>query len=370
MDTDGERRLDWLRLYRSENVGPIGFRKLLGRFGSARAALQALPGLARAGGRARPLRIAPLAEARAELDAVARIGGRLVIEPEPLYPEALRPVADAPPLLIILGNPALLARPAVAVVGARNCSISGRRMAESLARDLADAGFAVVSGMARGIDAAAHAGAGPDRTVAVLAGGADVTYPPENAKLHQAIRERGCVVSEMPPGTEPQARHFPRRNRIISGLARGVVVIEATARSGSLITARFALDQGREVFAVPGFPTDPRAAGPNRLIKDGAALVEGIDDILAVLEGAPQPLFPGFSAPEALAEAPSEDVSPSGDAKEKLLNSLSRAPLPVDVALRECQLSAAEGAAALMELELAGRIERLPGARIALVAAP
>ncbi|MGE4528329.1 MAG: DNA-processing protein DprA [Rhodospirillaceae bacterium] len=372
---DGER-LDWLRLYRSENVGPVAFRRLLARFGSAAAALDALPDLARCGGAKRPVGIASRAAAEAEIAAVAALGGRLLAMPDADYPPLLRAIADAPPLICVLGRAELLQSRCIAVVGARNASTSGCRIAAGFARDLAEMGFTVVSGLARGIDAAAHAGAGAARTVAVMAGGADVAYPRDNAALHAKIRAEGCVVSEMPPGVEPQARHFPRRNRIVSGLAEGAVVVEATARSGSLITARLAAEQGREVMAVPGSPADPRSAGPNRLIKDGAVLVETAADAAAALSRpAPDDFFSGFgeAAEEVLPSrfsAPADDLKSATEKRRMLLESLTTAPLPVDAALRQCQLSAAEGAVALLELELAGRIEHLPGQMIALIPDP
>ena len=377
-DLTDEERIDWLRLTRSENVGPMAFRRLLARFGTAEAALSALPDLAHSGGAKRAVVVASRAQALHEIDAIAAIGGRILTLRDREYPALLREISDAPPLVVVLGTTALLNRPSVAIVGARNASTHGARFAHRLAADLAERGYAVISGFARGIDAAAHAGAGSGATVAVMAGGADVVYPRENAKLYDAIRTEGCIVSEMPPGTEPQARHFPRRNRIVSGLASGVVVVEATVRSGSLITARLAAEQGREVMAVPGFPADPRASGPNTLIKDGASLVETAEDVIAALAQPTipvQPSLPGF-AEEVEAPLPSRfagtETTPQTRAEryERLLNSLTTAPLPVDVALRECQLSAAEGAVALLELELAGRIERLSGQMIARVPTP
>jgi DNA processing protein len=372
-DLSDQERRDWLRLYRSENVGPVAFRRLLSRFGSAAAALSALPDFARCGGAKRPIAVAAAALAERELAEIGRLGGRLLALPDADYPEALRALSDAPPVLCALGRVELLRAPCVALVGARNASTHGLRMAAKLAHDLAAMGYVVVSGLARGIDAAAHAGAGAASTVAVMAGGADFVYPRDNQRLYDEIRERGCIVSEMPPGIEPQARHFPRRNRIVSGLTLGVVVVEATTRSGSLITARLAAEQGREVMAVPGFPADPRAAGPNRLIKDGAALVEGAEDVAAALA---RPRVPTLFEPAGESEEPpipsrfsasdGNDGSPE-TRRERLLESLTTAPLPVDVALRRCQLSAAEGAVALLELELAGRIERLPGQMIALI---
>ncbi|MBK3735627.1 DNA-protecting protein DprA, partial [Azospirillum brasilense] len=256
-------RFDWLRLIRSENVGPITFHRLLERFGGAGAALEALPDLAKRGGRTKPLRIAPKADIDRELAANDRIGARLLFSCEPDYPEPLAALDDAPPVVSVLGHPHLLRRRAVALVGARNASMNGKKFAERLARDLGEAGLLVVSGMARGIDTAAHAGALGSGTAAVVAGGADVVYPPENQALYRDIVQQGVVIAESPVGTTPQARHFPRRNRLISGLSLGVLVVEAALRSGSLITARMALEQGREVMAVPGSPLDPRCQGTN-----------------------------------------------------------------------------------------------------------
>lgn len=382
--TENER-IDWLRLIRSENVGPITFRQLLRRFGSAAAALEALPELARRGGRARPLRLCPREAAEREIAALARAGGRLLAAAEPDYPEALAAVEDAPPLLSLLGDPGLLARRAVAMVGARNASTNGRRLAETIARDLGAAGLVVVSGLARGIDTAAHRGGLAGGTIAVLAGGVDVPYPPENEELHRAIAGRGLVVAEQPPGTQPLARHFPRRNRLISGLALGVLVVEAAPRSGSLITARLALEQGREVMAVPGSPLDPRCRGTNSLIRQGAALIESAADVLeqigGALGGAPaDAVRPGFGEtgadrtaetremardPAASAESPAEsDISA---ARAELEVQLGAAPVKVDELYRHCQISAPVLRIALLEMELAGRLERLPGNRVSLL---
>ena len=281
-----EERIDWLRLIRSENVGPRGFRSLLRYFGSARAALAQLPELARRGG-AGTLRICSRSEAERELDAARALGICLIGLGEPEYPARLAEIDDAPPLIAVRGKSSALVRPMVAMVGSRNASAAGAKIAAQLARDLAAAGFVVVSGLARGIDAAAHRASLASGTVAVLAGGHDRIYPAEHAPLVDAILEDGAAVSEMPLGWEPRARDFPRRNRLISGLSVGVVIVEAAQRSGSLITARFALEQGREVFAVPGSPLDPRAQGANSLIKQGATLVtEAADVITAIYEPA------------------------------------------------------------------------------------
>ena len=278
-----EERLDWLRLIRSENVGPRTFRALVNHFGSAGAALAALPDLGRRGGASRPTSVYPRPDAERELMAAARQGITYVALGEAGYPVRLQTIDDAPPLLAVRGNSGALAHPIVGIVGARNASASGVKFAQLIARQLGEAGFVIVSGLARGIDAAAHRAALASGTVAVLAGGHDRIYPPEHAELAQALLADGAAVSEMPLGWEPRAHDFPRRNRLISGLALGVVVIEAAQRSGSLITARFALDQGREVFAVPGSPLDPRAQGTNSLIKQGATPVTEAADVIEVL---------------------------------------------------------------------------------------
>ena len=370
-ELDPQERLDWLRLARTETVGPVTFYALLRRFGSARASLQALPRLSR------PVVAMSLRDVEAELAALARLGARLVCWGEPDYPAALATVEDAPPVLTVLGNPALLQMPIVAVVGARNASANGRRIASELSAGLGEAGIVVGSGMARGIDAAAHLGALHSGSVAVVAGGADIVYPEENRGLYDALVERGVVIAELPLGTEPQARHFPRRNRIISGMARGVVVVEAAAKSGSLITARFALEQGREVFAVPGSPLDPRSRGCNDLLRNGATLTETAADILAQLgpflqsempaprprERALQPRLPLAAAAPNLSAIPQ---IPEDAALELLMEKLSPTPVAVDELVRQCHLSAASIATLLLELELAGRIERHPGNLVSL----
>ena len=370
-ELDPQERLDWLRLARTETVGPVTFYALLRRFGSARASLQALPRLSR------PVVAMSLRDVEAELTALARLGARLVCWGEPDYPAALATVEDAPPVLTVLGNPALLQMPIVAVVGARNASANGRRIASELSAGLGEAGIVVGSGMARGIDAAAHLGSLDTGSVAVVAGGTDIVYPEENRGLYDALCERGAIVAELPLGTEPQARHFPRRNRIISGMARGVVVVEAAAKSGSLITARFALEQGREVFAVPGSPLDPRSRGCNDLLRNGATLTETAADILAQLgpflqsempaprprERALQPRLPLAAAAPNLSAIPQ---IPEDAALELLMEKLSPTPVAVDELVRQCHLSAASIATLLLELELAGRIERHPGNLVSL----
>jgi DNA processing protein len=362
-------RLDWLRLLRTENVGPVTFHQLLQRFGSASVALEALPSFARKGGRSAGIKICSRADAEREMAALARAGGRFVAWGEPDYPPALAVIDDAPPLLSVIGDPHLLRRRAIAVVGARNASANGRRLARDLAAELGRNGFLVVSGLARGIDAAAHQGALETGTLAVVAGGIDVVYPEENRPLHEAIAERGAIVAELPVGTEPQARHFPRRNRIISGVSLGVLVVEAALKSGSLITARFALEQGREVFSVPGSPLDPRARGANDLIRGGATLVEGIDDVLNALGGQlSDPRRPAFTRPVTHPLTDGNDTQNQSDAaRAKVLEGLGPSPVLVDELVRQCQLSPGIVATILLELELAGRLERQPGNRVTLL---
>ncbi len=351
-------RLDWLRLYRSENVGPASFFRLIEEFGSASRALEALPELARRGGK-RQIRLYPRDKAEAELAALDRLGAQLLLATESLFPVGLSHLQLCP-LLTLRGDVRLLARPGIAVVGAREASIAGRKIAHGLAADLGEAGFCVISGMARGIDSAAHLGGLASATIAVLAGGVDIVYPRENQRLYEQIVEQGCVVSEMPPGFQPTAAHFPRRNRLIAGLAIATVVVEAHLRSGSLITARFALEQGRDVFAVPGSPLEPRALGPNSLIKQGAALVESAADIIAgVTLTPPAPLI------RAEPKVQIDDNSLSS-AHQKVERCLSVTAVTVDEILRQCQFSSATLSLVLLELELAGRLQRHPDQTVSL----
>ena len=362
-----KERLDRLRLIRSENVGPVTFRALLRRFGSARAAIEALPDLARRGGRSAPLRVCPAAQAEQELGAADRIGARLLSADDADYPEALAAIYDAPPLLYLRGDAALLRRQAVAIVGARNASANGRRLAEDIAHDLGAAAFVVVSGLARGIDHAAHRGSLDSGTVAVVAGGIDIAYPPDNEELQREIAGRGVIVAEMPPGTVPQAKHFPRRNRLISGLSLGVLVVEAALQSGSLITARMALEQGREVLAVPGSPLDPRCRGTNNLLRQGAILAEGAADVLAALAGMSGDIKPppDLQNGQQLSEISQE--FPDDTTFRTVAELLGPAPVMVDELVRQCHLSAPTVRAVLLELELAGRLERHPGNRVSLL---
>jgi len=340
-----EERIDWLRLIRSENVGPRTFGTLLRYYGSARSALKALPGLASRGGAKHPARITPREEAERELAAMRSFGVRLVGLGEPEYPRALARIDDAPPLIAVHGNATLLDRPMVAIVGSRNASAAGAKMAGRLARDLGQAGFAIVSGLARGIDAAAHRASIASGTIAVLAGGLDRIYPPEHADLLESILVDGVALSEMPLGWEPRARDFPRRNRLISGLALGLVVVEAARRSGSLITVRFALEQGREVFAVPGSPLDPRAEGTNGLLKQGATLVTDASDVIAVLE----PILGHKIEPPAPAEeplpAPEPEILPDTEARARVVALLGPTPVALDDLVRLAETPPADRAA-------------------------
>jgi DNA processing protein len=371
--------IDRLRLARAEGVGPVTYRRMLARYGSAAAALDALPALVRAGGQTSAPAIPTPEDAKRELHTLERLDARMIFAGEPDYPPLLALLDDAPAIIAVAGDPALLSERAVAMVGGRNASANGQRMAESLAAELAGS-LVVVSGLARGIDAAAHTGAlQTGRTIAAVAGGLDVPYPPEHADLQHRIAECGAVVTEAPLGTAPQARHFPRRNRIIAGLALGVVVVEAALRSGSLITARVAQDAGRELFAVPGSPLDPRSRGANDLIRQGAHLVETARDILdnlpehPALEGlARVPLFardtpPGFAEPPPAWQEPAESPAELTRTRSQVIDLLGTSPTAVDDVVRRCQFSAAAVMAVLLELELAGRIETLPGNRVALL---
>lgn len=366
--TDAER-LDWLRLIRSENVGPITFFQLLDRFGGAGSALEALPELARRGGRGGRLRIADESAAEREVEGLAAIGARLIACGEDEYPQALAAIADPPPLVAVRGQAHLLKRPTVAVVGARNASANGRRFAQAITRDLGEAGLVVASGLARGIDTAAHEGAVESGTVAVVAGGIDVIYPPENKALYERIVEGGAVIAEERLGMVPQARHFPKRNRLISGVALGVLVVEAAQRSGSLITARLALEQGREVFAVPGSPLDPRCQGTNDLIRRGATLTQSAADVLAELEGMLRQPAAARTRTIPASPEPAVDGRELESARGKIMESLGPTPVQVDEIVRQCQLSPAIVAVVLLELELAGRLDRHPGHQVCLVSA-
>lgn len=372
--TTEDDRVSWLRLLRSRRVGPNTFHRLMADHGSAAAALDALPGIARAAGVA-DYRACPTGVAEAELRAGHAAGARLLTFADAAYPAALRDLPDAPPLLWAMGDPAILSRPAIAIVGARNASSLGLRMARALAADLAAQGYPIVSGLARGIDTAAHRASLGDGTVATMAGGVDVIYPAENAELAARIAESGLRLSEQPPGLAPQARHFPVRNRLISGLARAVVVVEAAAKSGSLITARTALDQGREVMAVPGHPIDARAAGCNMLIRDGATLVRNAADVIEALPRSPEPSQAEMPLAPAPASAPAPAPAPPPSQRtlrdtaalhRQILSRLGPSPLAEDQLIRDLASPAQTVAPALVTLELDGRITRHPGGLVSL----
>jgi len=362
--TSEEDRLLWLRLLRSHRVGPTTFYRLLHEHGSAAAALEALPKVAADAG-VRKYNLFPESQARRELAAGKRAGARLICHSDRHYPASLREIPDAPPLLWARGDLELPARPMIAIVGARNASSLGLRMATRLAATLAEAGLAIASGLARGVDTAAHKASLASGTVAVVAGGVDVVYPSENARLMGDVAEGGLILSEMPPGLKPQARHFPKRNRIISGIARAVVVVEAGARSGSLITARGALDQGREVMAVPGHPLDARASGCNMLIRDGALLVRGADDVLEALGEMPLARSERqITAPPVASEtgAPGRRTLRDTNAlHQEILSRLGPAPIAEDQLARDLSLPARYLSEGLTSLELDGQITRQPG---------
>lgn len=362
------KRIDWIRLIRSENVGPATFIRLLESYQSADKALQAIPELSRRGGRMRPIKIPPRADAVAELEAAHKFGGSVLALCEPAYPQALRMIPDPPPVIMIAGHPNILSKDILAVVGARNASAAALRLTTQFVSQLGASGLVIASGMARGIDTAAHQASLETGTVAVVGGGMDVVYPKENQLLYERIREQGCLVAEQPMGVVPQARHFPRRNRIISGLALGVLVVEAAPRSGSLITARMALEQGREVFAIPGSPLDPRAKGGNNLIRSGAHLVDSSDDILDGLEPIRrQPL----KEPELPFYQPSQSPAPAeselSKSRQTIIDLLSIVAVDINDIIRRSNLPAATVLTILLELELAGRIERHVGNRVSFV---
>ncbi len=357
-------RIDRLRLIRSDNVGPRTFNALIAHFGSAREALEHLPELARRGGASRSGRIFGEEQARAEIAAGEKIGVTLVAPTESTYPPRLATLDDAPPLLGIRGVREAMLRPMIAIVGSRNASGAGLKFAGQLARDLGEAGFVVISGLARGIDQAAHRATVEGGTVAVLAGGHDRIYPPEHGDLLAALLDHGGAISEMPLGHVPRAHDFPRRNRLISGASLGVVVIEAAHRSGSLITARMAAEQGREVFAVPGSPLDPRAAGTNDLIKQGAALVTEASDVINAIQ-------PILARPVVL-EAREDDDAPldfeiDPTVRSSIVALLGPSPVSLDDLIRMSGLSPALVRTALLELELAGRLERHGGGLVTLI---
>lgn len=356
-----EERLDWLRLLRSRRVGISTFFRLMAEHGSAQAALEALPGIAAEAG-VPDYEPCPVESAKAEIEAGYRAGAELIAFGEADYPVSFTELSDPPPLLWVMGRKELLNKPMVAMVGARNASSLGLRMAKRLSADLGAAGQVVVSGLARGVDTAAHTSALETGTVAVMAGGVDVIYPNENAVLAQEIAEKGVRVSEQPMHLQPAARHFPCRNRLISGLARAVVIVEAAAKSGSLITARNALDQGREVLAVPGHPFDARAAGCNMLIRDGATLVRGSDDVIEAIADPEMPVAAAPDQTETFATQPERrSLKETAALHSEILARLGPSPLSEDQLIRDLARSAAEVTPELVTLEIEGRILRQPG---------
>lgn len=372
-DVSKAERLAWLRLYRSQNVGPVTFRRLIAKYKTAEKALEALPELNVRGGGKKKITIYSEEQALKEIASVKKLGGRFCLSCDDDYPDQLRATEDAPAVLTLLGEGDISeVKPIIGVVGARNASLNGRRFTEKLTKALGENNIRTISGLARGIDTAAHTGSLPYQTWAVVAGGVDIVYPKENQKLYDEINSNGgLIIAESPLGVSPRAQDFPRRNRIVSGLSAGVVVVEATVRSGSLITARLAAEQGRDVYAVPGFPGDPRAAGPNKLLKDGAILLERVEDVLEQLaqpRSMPNTLFDRIFEQdlfeddrEVLSEKDHDDV------QDNVLAMLSHVPISVDEIVRTCDVSISGVQSVLLDLEIAGRLERLPGNRVGLI---
>ena len=363
------QRIDWLRLIRTENIGPASFRRLINRFGSAAAALDALPALTRnAGGK--PAHVPTRDQIEDEIAALDKLGARFVASPDPDYPNLLRHIPGPPPVIAVKGSAERDFSRSVGIVGARNASTAGLRMTRLLAGELGAAGYVIVSGLARGIDAAAHVAALETGTLAVLAGGMDRIYPEQNVPLAEEIVARGgALVSEMPLGWEPRARDFPRRNRIVSGLSLGVVVIEAAKRSGSLITARLALEQNREVFAVPGSPLDARSEGANGLIRQGAMLVTSAADIVETLSEADPTRLPLFEDDDVFEAVDPQSAEPDADARQRLVSALSVTPVTVDQLIADTGIAPGVMQTLLMELDIAGRVEWSSGQLVSLIAA-
>lgn len=368
--TETPEKLARLRLIRTPSVGPATYHALLARFGSGADAIEALPELARRGGRKKPLVAPPLKDIEKEWRATENAGGRLIFHNEADFPTRLRHTDPAPPVICVKGHAHLLGQKSISMVGARNASANGLRIAGKIAHELSEAGLVIVSGMARGIDGAAHAGALERGTVAVLAGGADQIYPPEHGDLYQAICEQGCIVTEMPIGHTARAKDFPRRNRLISGLSLGTIIVEAALKSGSLITARFALEQDREVYAVPGSPLDPRARGTNRLIKQGAVLVENAEDVLNEISVLPElpleepPSNDDFGRTTPVPVLNETDLEPM---RQRVIELLGPSPIEIDVLARLSEVPMGALHTILLELDLADRLERQPGQKVALI---
>ncbi len=364
-------RFDWLRLIRSENVGPVTFWRLLKLYGSASKSLEMIPDLARRGGMKRSIKVSPEDAIASEIKRTEKAGVRLIACGEADYPHLLANISSPPPLISCVGHPVIFQRRMVAIVGARNASAVGNRLASDIARNLGEQDIVLVSGLARGIDTAAHQGSLATGTAAVMAGGIDHIYPPENDALYHNIAKQGVLISELPIGTKPQARDFPRRNRLISGMSLGVLVIEASLKSGSLITARFALEQNREVFAIPGSPLDPRAKGTNQLLRDGATLVENADDVMNVLNGLqPQRLLEPHDE-SWMSQAEDEGIHLNEQELEvirvRVTQLLGPVPVSIDELIRQGETSPAYVHTILLELELAGRLERHPGGMVSLI---
>jgi DNA processing protein len=363
-----DEKINWIRLSRAESIGPITFFELIQRYENAGQALDALPDLMAKGPSKRKLNIPSVQDAQQELEAHHKIKADLVAFIEPDYPEMLRHIADPPPLISVLGNRNAFHKPTLAIVGARNASLNGSRFANKLATELGGYGYHIASGLARGIDTSAHQGALSSGTIAVLAGGIDHIYPLENRELYHKIAEQGLIVAESSLGTIPQASFFPRRNRIIAGLSLGVIIVEAAKQSGSLVTARFALEQGREVLAVPGSPLDPRSYGTNMLIRQGATLIQNSDDVISAVENLSKIKFNLRHQQKKRTFQEGSDLNRESDEKiqQLVLDLLSISPIGVDEIIRECHFSTAEITLALLELEFRGRIQRHPGNQISL----
>ena len=371
---DDEQRLNWLRLIRSQNVGPATFRDLISHYGSASLALEAIPELARRGGAAARIRVCTREDAEREMVRCEKLGAQLIAMGEPEYPALLRAADQCPPLICLIGKSEILTQRSVAIVGSRNASIAGLKLTQRFAYQLGEAGYSIISGLARGIDTAAHKASLEFGTAAVFAGGIDHVFPDENKRLAKDIVESGgALISEMPIGWQPRAQDFPRRNRIVTGLAQGVVVVEAAIRSGSLISARLANEMGRTVFAVPGSPLDPRSRGTNSLIKQGATLVESADDVLESL----QPLNPGSSDfvydigesdGDLFQEQGQTSTSEADDGvRTKIISALSPSPSDIDDIIRFTGAGSGQVQLVLLELSLAGRLERHAGGRVSLI---
>ncbi len=359
-------KIDWLRLARTETIGPITFHRLIAKYKTASNALDAIPHFARS----RPIHVPSVDEATAEIEKTLKAKGQIIAAYEDAYPLSLSAIEDAPPVITAFGNTELLNKPSVGIVGSRNASLNGRKFAFKLAQDLGLENYVVVSGLARGIDTAAHEGSLQSGTIAVLAGGADVVYPKENQKIYDEICDLGIVISECALGTQPIAQHFPKRNRIITGLSLGTVIVEANPKSGSLISARTAAEQGRDVFAVPGFPMDPRSSGTNALIRDGAILVRGIEDVLEHLNSFAASRISNqkqqFLGMEEDGEVFDFEYK---NAKDEILSLLTTSPTAVDEIIRACQLRSSLVQGCLLEMELSGEVQRLPGNRVSLIKA-